>query len=334
MYGLTEAIGGHDGGMNDAPRDTPPARPETADPGLSGEAVAGVLRLAASRERTVDDHMFRAGRTSFRLQLFTAPGQRAVVVVTQDLDEAPSLTNTAESCAEAVWRQHCPDQGLPPVWIERQFPGAFDGEPEFRLVTFGETEPYQVHDPHWDAISAEQVVHLVGGPVAEDRGEGYVPPEPEVMPEEWFEAVGLWRLAQPSPFRKKCLSGGRPWWLRWVRLAFPRHDERSCCWYHSGDWHRVNCLALDALSRARHEGVTAKDMARYADKYAVAAGASDWEREALFSVFRRSDALQPSGSRYLSRGYINGQHRVQAMLDAGVRRTVVLRVTWPDSPAD
>ncbi|WP_328686193.1 hypothetical protein [Streptomyces sp. NBC_00343] len=83
--------------------------------------------------------------------------------MTQDLDEAPSLTDTAESCAEAVWQQHCRDQELPPVWIERLFPGAFGREPEFRLVTFGETEPHQDHDPHWDAISAEQVVHLVGG---------------------------------------------------------------------------------------------------------------------------------------------------------------------------
>ncbi|MGW3311477.1 hypothetical protein ACWDG9_33395 [Streptomyces sp. NPDC001073] len=319
--------------MNDAPQDTPPARPDAADPGRSGEAVADVLRLAASRERTVDDHMFRAGGTSFRLQLFTALGQRAVAVATQDLDEAPSLTNRAELCAEAVWQRHCPDQELPPVWIERLLPGAFGREPEFQLVTFGETEQHQVHDPHWDAISAEQVVNLVAGPVAEDRGEGYTPPEPEALPEERFEAIGLWRLAQPSPFREECLSGGRPWWLRWVRMVFPRHDERSCCWYHSGDWHRVNRLALDALSRARPEGVKAEDMARYADRYAVAAGASAWERDALFTMYRSSDALQPSGSRYLSPDYINGQHRVQAMLDAGVRRTVVLRVEWPDSPA-
>ncbi|MGW0836561.1 hypothetical protein [Streptomyces prunicolor] len=130
------------------------------------------------------------------------------------------------------------------------------------------------------------------------------------------------------------MSSGRPWRLRWVRLALPRHDARTCCWYHSGDWHRVNRLALEALSRAQREGVKAKDMARYADKYAAAAGASEWERDALFSMYRSSDAVQPSGSRYLSRSYINGQHRVQAMLDAGVRRTVVLRLTWPDSPAD
>ncbi|MGW0836560.1 hypothetical protein [Streptomyces prunicolor] len=158
--------------MNDVPQDPPPARHDAVDPGPSEEVLADLLRLAASRERTVDDHMFRAGSTSFRLQLFTAPGQRAVAVVIQDLDEAPSLTNTAELCAGEVWQQHCPDQDLPPVWIERQFPGAFGEEPEFQLVTFGETDLHQVHDPHWDTIGRDQVVHLVGGPVAEDRGEG------------------------------------------------------------------------------------------------------------------------------------------------------------------
>jgi hypothetical protein len=28
-------------------------------------------------------------------------------------------------------------------------------------------------------------------------------------------------------------------------------------------------------------------------------------------------------------GYVNGQHRARAMMDAGVRRTVVVRDVWP-----
>lgn len=277
--------------------------------------------------------MFRAGRTSFRLQLFTAPWQRTVAVATQEEDEAPSLTNVVESCVAAVWQQHCPEQELPPVWIERQLPGAFDDEPDFRLVTFDETEPYQVHRPRWRTISAEQIVRLVGGPVAEDRGEGYVPPEPAPEPELRFEAIGLWRMARPRPFREECLSGGRPWWRRWANLVFPQHGGRSCCWHHRGDWHRVNQTALAALSRAQAEGVKAQDMAYYVHEYAVAAGASEWEQEVLRTLYSLGDSIQPSGDGYLINGFINGQHRVQAMLDAGVRRTVVLRHTWPDSPA-
>ncbi|MFG2472282.1 hypothetical protein ACGFXB_43565 [Streptomyces canus] len=147
--------------MNDVPQDRPPARAGAAAPGVSGETVAEVLNLAASRRLTVDDHMFHAGRTSFRLQLFTAPGQRAVAVATQAEDEAPSLTNVAESCVAAVWQQHCPDQELPPVWIERQLSGAFGREPDFRLVTFGEAEPHEVRNPRWS--------------IHDQRGTGYAP---------------------------------------------------------------------------------------------------------------------------------------------------------------
>lgn len=327
--GVLKAIGGHDGGMNDAPQETPPARPDAAASGASGETLTDVLRLAAPRQRTMDDHMFRAGRTSFRLQLFTAPGQRAVAVATQAGEEAPSLANVAEACAAAVW-QYCRDQELP-VWIERQLRHPLGREPDFRLVTFGESEPYQVRLPRWRTISAEQIVRLVGGPVAEDRGEDYVPPDPE--PELRFEAIALWRLARPRPFREECMSGGTPWWRRWMNRVFPRHGGRSCCWYHSGDWHRVNHMALAVLSSAQHEGVPAEETAGYACEYAVAAGASEWEREVLRTLYCLGDAIQPSGDGYVSNGFINGQHRVQAMLDAGVRRTVVLRHVWPDSPA-
>ncbi|MFD9114841.1 hypothetical protein [Streptomyces bottropensis] len=295
--------------------------------------MAEVLNFAAPRRLTVDEHMFRVGRTSFRLQLFTAPGQRAVAVATQAEDEAPSLTNVAESCAAAVWQQHCPDQELPPVWIERQLSGAFGGEPDFRLVTFGEAEPHEVRNPRWSTISAEQVTHLVGGPVAEDRGEGYMPPAPEAEPELRFEAMALWRLARPRPFREECLSGGRSWWRRWTNRVFRQHGGRSCCWYHSGDWHRVNGMALAALSRAQHEGVKPEDMAQYVREFAAAAGASEWEQSVLWTLYCPSEAIQPSGDGYLSTGFINGQHRVQAMRDAGVRRTVVLRLVWPESPA-
>ncbi|MEU0820340.1 hypothetical protein [Streptomyces mirabilis] len=320
--------------MNDVPQDTPPARPDGPASGSCGEMVAEVLSLGAPRQRTVDDHMFRAGRASFRLQLFTAPGQRAVAVATQAGDESPSLTNVAESCVSALWRQHCPGQELPPVWIERQLPGAFGQEPDFRLVTFGDTGPYQVGEPRWCTISKEQIVHLVGGRVAEDRGAGYVPPEPEVEPELRFEVIGLWRLARSRPFREECMSGGTPWWLHWTNRVFQRHGGRACCWYHSGDWHRVNDMALAALSRARHEGVKAEDMAQYAGEYAAAAGASEWERTVLWTLYCPHDAIQPSGDGYISNGFINGQHRVQAMRDAGVRRTVLLRLVWPESPAD
>jgi hypothetical protein len=54
--------------------------------------------------------------------------------------------------------------------------------------------------------------------------------------------------------------------------------------------------------------------------YTRAAGATQWQREALDSLFSMANAIQPTPD-----GYVNGQHRAHAILEAGVPRTVVLR---------
>ena len=62
-------------------------------------------------------------------------------------------------------------------------------------------------------------------------------------------------------------------------------------------------------------------------KQARAEGASRWELQALGSLFPVAAAIQLAGPDCSS--YINGQHRAQALIDAGVRHTVVL---WLDEP--
>jgi len=78
----------------------------------------------AARERVADEHMFTVAvrgrwRTTFRLQLFTAPGKRGVAVATQIIGESASLHNFAEACAADVWRRYLPGTADPPIWIER-----------------------------------------------------------------------------------------------------------------------------------------------------------------------------------------------------------------------
>ncbi|MFD9596789.1 hypothetical protein ACFWA9_29130 [Kitasatospora sp. NPDC059973] len=295
-------------------------------------AVQSALRLAAPRVRTVDDHMFRpfgnGASASFRLQLFTAEGQRPVAVASQTMHEGMSLTNAAESYAAAVWERHCPGEELPPVWVQRHLHDREGGTKDrFELVTFGEAEPYRLRSPKWRAISPEQLAELVGGPVAEDRGAGYVPREPLPEPEPQFEVMAVWRLSRPEPFRApKCMPAGTRWWRRWLRQAVPSHRVRDCCWYHRGDWHAVNRMALAFLAEGVEAGVAVEDMARFADERSAAAGADKWQRQALDSLFSLAVAITPSEGG----GFVNGQHRAQAMLDAGVRRTVVVRDVWPE----
>ncbi|MGW2778321.1 hypothetical protein ACWC4C_38505 [Streptomyces olivaceoviridis] len=61
-------------------------------------------------------------------------------------------------------------------------------------------------------------------------------------------------------------------------------------------------------------------MEEFATAYATTAGATGWETQVLATLFNGANAIQPSRGT----GYINGQHGAQAMLEAGVRRTVVL----------
>ncbi|MEU9983601.1 hypothetical protein [Streptomyces sp. NPDC050856] len=144
-------------------------------------------------------------------------------------------------------------------------------------------------------------------------------PEPLLV----FAEFAVTRLARPAPFREPvCMPTGVPWWRRWMRQVLPRRgDARICCWYHGGDWHRVNTMALEVLQRTRTQSVDADDMEEFATAHAATTDASRWETEALATLFNIADTIQPSSST----GYINGQHRAQAMVEAGVRRTVVLR---------
>ncbi|MER6563185.1 hypothetical protein ABT300_36735 [Streptomyces sp. NPDC001027] len=281
--------------------------------------------LAAPRRLSVDDHMFSAPALSgtFRLQLFTAPGTRPVAVATQIAgEEGMSLMNGVETFTGAVWEKHCPDQDLPPVWVERQLElqGALE-ETRFRRVVFDGADRYRPHGPRWSVITHEELQDTVGATVATDRGAGYVPRPTEPEPQLVFAECAVARLARPEPFREPaCMPAGVPWWRRWTRQVLPRRGARTCCWYHGGDWHAVNAMALEVLEQARVQSVEPGDMTELAVAHAASAGATRWQTEALASLFSVSDAIQPASEA----GYVNGQHRAQAMLEAGVRRTVVL----------
>lgn len=103
------------------------------------------------------------------------------------------------------------------------------------------------------------------------------------------------------------------------RQAAPARGGRDCCWYHRGDCHRVSEAAVRLLQAARDAAVPPDEIAGNAHDGAVTAGMHGWELQALDSLFDPAKAI-----RVGTRGYVNGQHRAEAMLDAGVRRTVVL----------
>ncbi|MGW4599307.1 hypothetical protein ACWEOA_29055 [Streptomyces sp. NPDC004457] len=238
--------------------------------------------------------------------------------------------NEVERFAGAVWERHCPDQDRPPIWVERLLqPQRSLEKTRFQRVEFAGADRFRPRDPQWSAITYEQVGHLVGAPVATGRGAGYVPRAAKSEVRWAFEEFAVARLAPSRPFREPtCMPAGVPWWRRQLRQMRPRHDARSCCWYHGGGWHRVNAMAIEVLRRARAQGVDPDGMEGFATAHAVASGVTRWDTEALATLFSIANAIQPSSGT----GYINGRHRTQAMLEAGIRRTVVLHLVdepWP-----
>ncbi|MFD9904038.1 hypothetical protein [Streptomyces sp. NPDC059063] len=292
-----------------------------------GQEPDGVEALSAPRRLSVDDHTFTVGRSTCRLQLFTAAGARPVAVVTQIAGEGMTLMNGAESFAAAVWEQHCPQEPLPPVWAERQlWPEDWSQPARWKRVVFAEAAPYRLRRPRWLSMTTEQLENLIGTAVATDRGTGYVPRPKEPEPQPYFEAFAVVRLARPHPFREpECMPKGVGWRRRWMRQVLPRHAARECCWYHGGNWHTVCAMALSVLKQARAQHIAAPDMQQFAAAYAAGAGADPWQTQALATLFCMGDAIQPSDEV----GYINGQHRAQALIEQGVHRTVVLRWTDP-----
>lgn len=287
-----------------------------------------VLKYAAPRKQLVDEHMYRLqtadGRVStvLRLQLFTADGQRPVVVGTQTLDEYPSLTNVAEDCATEIWRHFFPEQKTPPIWIQRSLTDSHP--PHVAYVTFAaDVEQRRLYDPEWHLITDDAIDRLVGQSVDRTRGTGYIPPEPEPEEQPRYETYWVAWLPRPRPFRApQCMPTSTPWLRRVTRQLLPRRSGQGCCWYHGGDWHTVSRTAIRLVQRARAERVPAREIADYVEREAAAdAGLTLWEREALGTLVSHADAIQPFES---ARGYVNGQHRAQAMLDAGVRRTIVM----------
>jgi hypothetical protein len=292
---------------------------------------------AAVRQRVADEHMFTVTHENgirigaFRLQLFTAAGARPVAVATQTWGEGGSLTNKAERYATAVWRRCFPQEAVAPVWIQLpllDLPGRPD---RFTLVTFDQAGPYELTSPQWCRMSDEDMAHLVGGPVDRSRGEKYQPwpVPPEVQPVYRVAWVAL--LPDPAGMDRGCLDTTPPWRQRAARQLIPRHRVRGCCYYHSINWYRVSAAAIRILQQARAEGPSGDAFTDRLSDLTDIANLTDLERHALWELLSHDTGIQLTGDgRGRRRSYINGRHRVTAMLQAGVRRTVVIHWVMPE----
>jgi hypothetical protein len=310
---------------------------QACDGGRHAGLVSVLLaEAAARRKRVADDHMFAVDRgrrhpATFRLQLFTAPGARPVAVVIQQAGEGSGLVNEGARYAEAVWRRHCPGHAVPPIWIQRLLLPGHEND-GFTAVTFPVTGPYELGPPARRArISRQEITQLIGVPVDDGRGEGFQvrPPEPEQQP--WYDVSWVVRLPRPSPFRlPACMPRGTTAWRRLIRQVLPRRRGRDCCWMHQGNWQHVSTAAIRFVRQAQREGTAADDIHRHVLDKAKAAGMSGWELDALSALTDSHDGIQVETDHH-GRFYVNGQHKSQAMLDQGVKRTITIRWDYPET---
>ncbi|MFK0296331.1 hypothetical protein ACIQU6_38470 [Streptomyces sp. NPDC090442] len=286
---------------------------------------------AAPRTRIIDDHMFVGAefgseQATFRLQLFTAPGARPVAVATQLPQEGASLANMAERYAAVVWRRHCPEEADPPLWIQRLLDGEDGQGAVFERVSFDTVGRHQLANPEWHDLTDDQLHRLVGQVVDGSRGAGYVPPEPEPEAVPVHEVTAVADLPEPHPFRTpNCMPQRGP--LQ-GRLTGTSRAVPGCCWYHDHDWHAVCEQAVRLVQDAQRVGITGRDLAPHALQRARQEATSEPNLEALRTL------LAPETAITANTIYTNGQHRVRAMRDAGVERTVTVRWEYPQNNAE
>jgi hypothetical protein len=286
------------------------------------------MSQTAARECVADEHMFTVTGGGllvgmFRLQLFTAPGVRPVAIATQTTGDGCPLASRSAEYAAAVWRRRLPDADHPPVWVELQLRVGRPDAAEFELVTFAAARPYRLGQPQRFPVSYQDVLRLVGAPVDRDRGDWYRPwpAVPAERPACQLAWVGL--LPVPVDTDRGCFTGAPPWTRRAGRQLVPCRGARTCCYYHGIDWRRVSAAAIRIVRQIRAEGRTGNAHASRARDLAAAADLPQLDREALAELLAGPTAIRVGRDDQGRRYYLNGRHRAAAMLDAGVRRTVV-----------
>jgi hypothetical protein len=150
------------------------------------------------------------------------------------------------------------------------------------------------------------------------------------MPEiEFLKSVSVMRLPYPGGIEgPACMVRRRRLPERLWRQWRPRPPS-DCCLYHQGDWRELSETAIRLVEAATAEGLSdVEAISEYVeearDQELHAEGQYDmWKSIGVGSLVSLGLAIQPGGGG--EEKYYEGRHRVIAMIDAGVRRTIVLQ---------
>jgi hypothetical protein len=289
------------------------------------KVVADLLASQSGpRARVIDEHNFTVPGAfvpgTFRVQIFTGPALRPVAVATQTDNEGNSLSNDSWEYCAAVWRTLLPEESAPPIWIKRMLLDWIN-LPDYQISVLQATgDGYRVAGVCGTYLTADQAAELVGAHIDPGRGERFAR-LPEPPPTYALRYRVAWVAALPRTSHRsddRCMTARGVLARRVLRQLVPRRAVRQCCWYHQGDWRAVSALAVKLLGAARRAGIEDARFHAWAVDQAAAQDLTEWQTSALGTL------LNPAVSIHVGKGgYTNGNHRTRAMLDAGVRRTVV-----------
>jgi hypothetical protein len=134
--------------------------------------------------------------------------------------------------------------------------------------------------------------------------------------ERWHhDIVAVDQLPRPHELEHPpCMVG------RGLRTRQP--GVRDCCEYHNQDWGFASETAIWLLQVASGEGLTGYEAADRVAELAEADAIPDSDVDAIVCLVSPDDPLMLDDDGYI----YGGRHRVQAMIDQGVKRTVLLRL--------
>jgi hypothetical protein len=157
---------------------------------------------------------------------------------------------------------------------------------------------------------------------------------PEWIEHHVYEVAKLARLPVPNELDDPaCMTG--PWvWVRrrlrrLVPWLVPAQKPRDCCWHHQVDWRTAAGIAVRLVRQAQAAGARSAQIGDYVTDAVLDAVINkeldDQTHLAIVLLVGAGAGIMPNDDPGAPWRYQDGQHRVAAQLDQGVRETIIQR---------
>lgn len=153
---------------------------------------------------------------------------------------------------------------------------------------------------------------------------------PEWIENHVYEIARLARLPIPNELEDpECMTGRWVWVRRRLRRIVPwlvpAQKPRDCCWHHQVDWRNAAGVAVRLVRQAQAAGARSEQIDEFVMNAVHDEGLGDREGLAVVLLTGAGAGIMPNDDPTAPWRYADGQHRVAAQLDQGVRETIIQR---------